>query len=72
MAFIIIPDLSVQDIILRWTKKGWIAIFQGGTMPQNVPLPLPFTNEASAIMVRRDIQARFPQASIEVQLEVEL
>jgi hypothetical protein len=59
-------------IILRWTRKGWIAIFQGGSMPQNIPLPLPFTSEASAIMVKRDIQARFPQARIEVQLEVEI
>ena len=59
-------------IILRWTRKGWIAIFQGGSMPQNIPLPLPWSPEASPKLVKRDIQARFPQASIEVQLKVEL
>ena len=71
MASTIIPHLSPHHITLRWTTKGWIAIFQGGPMPQSIPLPLPFTSEASAIMVRRDIQARWPSARIEVQLEVE-
>jgi hypothetical protein len=69
------PDCKLMSPIyiqLRWTTKGWIAIFQGGTMPQNIPLPLPYTVEASARMVRRDFEARFPQARIEVQLEVEL
>jgi hypothetical protein len=54
MATAIIPHLSPCYIQLRWTTKGWIAIFDGGPMPQNIPLPLPFTSEASAIMVRRD------------------
>ena len=43
---------------------GWTAIFEGGPMPQGVPLPLPFTAAADAKTVRADLQRRFPTAFV--------
>jgi hypothetical protein len=47
-------------INLKWTPTGWLASFEGGNMPQNTLLPLPWTAEAGFTMVKRDLESRFP------------
>ena len=51
-------------ITLKCEPTGWTATFTGGTMPQDVALPLPWTHEASVITVRNDLQQRFPYSVI--------
>lgn len=44
-------------------QTGWTATFSGSNvMPNGVLLPLPFTNKATAEMVRADLRKRFTEA----------
>jgi len=52
--------MSQVYITLKCTAQGWQASFQGGRMPQDTWLPLPFTAEAGFPMVKRDLEGRFP------------
>jgi hypothetical protein len=45
-------------------NKCWLATFAGGHMPQNVPLPLPFNNDATFAQVAADLMRRFPGATV--------
>lgn len=49
-------------ITISKNHQGWQASFKGGNMPNNVELPLPFTNIATAEMVMNDLRKRFPDA----------
>jgi hypothetical protein len=53
-----------MKIILQRRSYGWAAWFYGGTMPEDLELPLPLTSSASPIMVAADIRRRFPQAEV--------
>jgi hypothetical protein len=44
--------------------KCWLATFRGGHMPQNQPLPLPFSPSASAHDVADSLKRRFRDASV--------
>jgi hypothetical protein len=52
-------------INLTLTNHGWTATFNGGDMPQGIPLPLPFTSDARRDHVASDLQRRFPTACIQ-------
>jgi hypothetical protein len=55
-------------ITLSKASHGWQAIFRGSaTMPNDVPLPLPFTHQAPAEMVKADLRSRFPGAAFVVK-----
>lgn len=55
-------------ITLSKVSHGWQAIFRGSSkMPNDVPLPLPFTLEAPAEMVKNDLRRRFPDAAFVVK-----
>jgi len=54
-------------IILQKSTKGWQAMFQGGNMPQDIYLPLPFTPTADKEMVKADLRSRFPNALFTVK-----
>ena len=58
-------------ITLKWTAKGWFASFQGGNMPQNELLPLPFTAEAPFPIVKRDLESRFPGCRVSASLRLQ-
>lgn len=58
-------------INLKWTPTGWFAMFDGGDMPQNVLIPLPFTSGASFPMVKRDLESRFPDAHVSGSLRLQ-
>jgi hypothetical protein len=55
--------------IERLKGNQWHATFDGGDMPQGVPMPLPFTPLASSATVARDMQARFPGATVRYEGE---
>jgi hypothetical protein len=55
--------------IERIRGNQWHATFEGGDMPQGVPMPLPFTPHASSATVARDMQARFPRAIVRYEGE---
>lgn len=45
-------------------RQGWIATFRNSPdMPNGVALPLPFTAQAPAEMVRADLRSRFADAT---------
>ena len=55
-------------ITLSKASHGWQGIFRGSaTMPNDVPLPLPFTHEAPTEMVKTDLRSRFADASFVVK-----
>lgn len=55
-------------ITLSKAHHGWQAIFRGATnMPNGVALPLPFTHQAPAEMVKADLRGRFPGAAFVVK-----
>ena len=54
-------------ITLSRSFAGWQAVFKGGNMPQNAPIPLPFTWKASSETVRADLRTRFPEAAFVVK-----
>jgi hypothetical protein len=56
--------------IERLKGQQWHATFEGGDMPQGVPIPLPFTPTASSATVARDMQARFPRATVRYEGEI--
>jgi hypothetical protein len=57
------PDMT--KIIISKASHGWQAVFEGfATMPDGVPLPLPFTSQAPAEMVRSDLRSRFQPDAI--------
>ena len=62
---------SKAYITLKWTAKGWLASFQGGDMPQNELIPLPFTAEATFPMVKRDLEGRFPGCFVSGSLRLQ-
>ena len=52
-----------MTIVLRKTPQGWTIKFRdGGDMPQNVEMPLPFTSRAPFEMVAAELRSRFPLA----------
>ncbi len=56
---------SITTIRIQKNATGWIATFRDApTMPNGIPLPLPFTTSASAEMVRTDLRRRFRDATI--------
>jgi hypothetical protein len=55
--------------IERLRGNQWHATFDGGDMPQGVPIPLPFAPLASSVAVARDMQARFPRAIVRYEGE---
>lgn len=63
--------MSKAYITLKWTETGWLASFQGGDMPQNQLLPLPFTAEAPFPMVKRDLEQRFPGSFVSASLRLQ-
>jgi hypothetical protein len=56
--------------IERIRGNQWHATFDGGDMPQGVPIPLPFTPLASSATVARDMQRRFPRAIVRYEGEI--
>lgn len=57
-------------ITLRKGSQGWQATFANSpTMPNGVPLPLPFANTASAEMVKADLRGRFSGAAFVVKAD---
>lgn len=55
--------MSATIITLQNGPTGWSATFNGSaTMPNGVALPLPFTSQAQAEMVRADLRGRFADA----------
>ncbi len=58
-------DMTV--ITISKNHQGWQASFNGGSMPQGIPLPLPFTNAAPAETVKSDLRSRFPGAAFVVK-----
>lgn len=57
-------------ITLKWTPTGWQAMFQGGDMPQNVLLPLPWTADAQFPTIKRDLEKRFPGCCVSGSLRL--
>ena len=53
-----------MTITIALTPAGWTATFHGGSMPQRIALPLPWTAEARRDHVAADLQRRFPLARI--------
>lgn len=55
--------MTATIITLQNGPKGWTATFKGSaTMPNGVALPLPFSTQAQAEMVRADLRSRFADA----------
>lgn len=55
-------------ITLSKASHGWQAIFRGSDiMPNDVPLPLPFTSQAPSTLVVSDLRSRFPGAAFVVK-----
>ena len=51
-------------ITISKNHQGWQAVFRDSpNMPNGVPLPLPFTLQADAEMVKTDLRRRFPGAA---------
>ena len=53
-------------VTVKILNGEWVAIFRGGDMPQNIPLPLPYTYQAKTEFVLSDMQRKFPRAKISV------
>jgi hypothetical protein len=57
-------EIEMTVITFDRTPKGWTATFKfSPDMPNGTPLPLPFSAQASAEMVRSEIRKRFPDAT---------
>ena len=56
-------------VTIERLRGQWHATFDGGDMPQGVPIPLPFTPLASSATVARDMQGRFPGAVVRYEGE---
>jgi hypothetical protein len=56
--------ITIEITTRNPTVPGWCAIFDGGDMPQGVPIPLPFTARASFGAVVSDLLQRFPGAQV--------
>ena len=50
---------------------SWLAMFQGGDMPQNELLPFPFTAEATFPQVKGDLEQRFPGCRVSGSLRLQ-
>lgn len=55
-------------ITISKSFQGWQAVFRNASnMPNDVALPLPFTHQAPAEMVKADLRSRFPGAAFVVK-----
>lgn len=63
-----IVTIKIERTQGHW--QGWQATFRNSkTMPNNQPLPLPFTADASVETVRNHVRKLFPTAAIIVRGE---